>query len=125
MIHSTNTLPENHVALRGHGYRTPHKRMIGRLLDDEFNLLDAVLVNMRAGVSTTLTALARTLGTQPDSVARRMHNAEQIGLVEAIEVDLVTAGPHLVPVGAFVPTEASRRLFREALDLMDQGLVAA
>lgn len=121
----------DHAADRPHGFTIKGDRMIGRLSASEFDLLDAIVVNGRITnlPGILIGPLGRTLRLHPNSLVRRMYRMKEIGLVEEVAVDLTRVGSdsysRVHSVFAYRLTPLATRLFNEALELMDRGLVAA
>lgn len=124
----TTSLPINHAARRERDFKIRATAMIGRLTAAEFDVLDAIVANMRIGITTTYVPLARTLGIDAESVTRRMYEYGKLGLVTSQVVEQIAIPGqkgNFVDVRAFTPSERGWVLFKEALAMMDRGEVAA
>lgn len=125
----TDMNQQNHVSLRNAEWVAAGGRraaLIGRLTPEEFDACDAIDTLLRAGIAPTTSMLTRSLHISDVGVERRMYNLRMRGLTEIAVIDWINAeraAPR--PINEHRLSDAGRELFREALQLMDEGKVAA
>jgi hypothetical protein len=74
----TTELPTTHATRRSQGHEVRSREMIGRLVNSEFDRLDAIVANMRIGITPTLRAIATSPRKHEPLVATRSRNGGKL-----------------------------------------------